>query len=101
MKIIYQGYLNRKVRPAHEWDSKVKDAIKKALELVEGKHGFRTPFEVWRNCELAITIGHNIYTTSIEIRPPEIALIKRRANWHNGYAYFSDGVFWRISAGLK
>jgi len=101
MKIIYKGYLSEKVRPADQWDSEVKDAVSKALELVEGRHGFKTPFEIWRNCELIITIGHNIYTTSIEIRPPEMAVIKRRSNWHNGYAYFCNGVFWANISRIK
>ncbi|TDO64360.1 hypothetical protein [Sunxiuqinia elliptica] len=101
MKIIYTGYLANRVRPRKEWDYEVRDAVDKALELVEGKHGFRTPFEIWRNCELIITIGHNIYTTSIEIRPPQMAVIKRRANWHNGYAYYCNGVFWANISRIK
>jgi len=73
---------------------KAQDAVKEAVMLVEGKHGFRTHFEIWRNCELIITIGHNMETTSIEIRPPEGTNIKRRANWYNGYTYFCNGAFW-------
>ena len=46
-----------------------------------------------RNCELVITIGYNIYTTSVEIRPPSMAYIKRRSNWHNRYAYYAAGAF--------
>lgn len=94
MKIIYKGYLSDRVRPCEEWDCEVRNAVAGALALVEGKHGFRTDFEIWRNCELIITIGYNIYTTSIEIRPPQTAYIRRRANWYNGYAYFCNGVFW-------
>lgn len=101
MKIIYNGYMGRPVKPFSEWDSEVQDAVKEATGLVEGRHGFKTHFEIWRNCELIITIGHNIYTTSIEIRPPAMAVIKRRANWHNGYAYFCNGVFWASISRVK
>jgi len=94
MKIIYKGYSDEKVKPVSQWDSEVQDAVNTALELVEGKHGFRTHFEIWRNCELIITIGHNISTTSIEIQPPPMAFIRRRASWYNRYAYFADGAFW-------
>lgn len=93
MKIVTKGYMNSKVQPFPEWDLKVQDTIHEAMNLISGKHGFRTHFEIWRNCELIITIGHNIHTTSVEIRPPEMALIRRRANWHNSYAYFSNGAF--------
>lgn len=75
-------------------DSEARDAVEKALKLVEGKTGFKTHSEIWRNCELIVTVGHNIYTTSIEIRPPEKDVIKRRSNWHNGHAYYCNGVFW-------
>jgi hypothetical protein len=101
MKIIYNGYMRNPVKPFSEWDSEVQDAVKLATELVNGKHGFRTQFEIWRNCELIITIGHNIYTTSIEIRPSEMAFIKQKANWHNGYAYFCNGVFWANISRVK
>jgi len=94
MKIIYNGYMGREIKAFSEWDSEVRDAVQDAITLIEGKHGFRTHFEIWRNCELIINIGHNIYTTSIEIRPPQMALIKRRANWYNSYAYFCNGEFW-------
>lgn len=74
-------------------DTEAQDTVKKAVELIEGKHGFRTDFEIWRNCELVITVGHNINTTLIEIRPPEGTYIKRRANWYNSHACFINGVF--------
>ena len=48
-----------------------------------------------------ITVGHNIYTTSIEIRPPEQDVIRRRSNWHNGYAYYCNGVFWANMSRVK
>ena len=94
MKIIYTGFFLRPLKPRSEWAWEVREAVDKALKLVEGKHGFRTHSEIWRDCELHITIGHNIYTTSIHIQPPEMAIIRRRANWHNGFAYYSGGAFW-------
>ena len=93
--------MGRAIKPFAQWDSEVQDAVRDALALIEGKHGFRTPFEIWRSCELIITIGHNIYTTSIEIRPPEVTVIKRRSNWHNGYAYFCNGSFWANISRIK
>lgn len=94
MKIITKGYKDTTEQPFPEWDIKVQDAVHEAINLVVGKHGFRTHFEIWRNCELLITIGQDIETTSIEIRPPEGTHLKRRANWYNSYAYFSNGAFW-------
>ena len=94
MKIIYKSYMARPLKPFGEWDWEVREAVKTALALVEGKNGFRTHSEIWRRCNLVITVGHNIYTTSIEIRPPEQDVIRRRSNWHNGYAYYCNGVFW-------
>ena len=86
--------MNSTVQPFPEWDIEVQNAVHNAMTLVTGKHGFRTHFEIWRNCELIITIGHDMETTSIEIRPPEGTYLKRRANWYNGYAFFSEGAFW-------
>ena len=93
MKIIYKSYMARPLKPFGEWDWEVREAVKTALALVEGKNGFKTHSEIWRRCNLVITVGHNIYTTSIEIRPPEQDVIRRRSNWHNGYAYYCNGVF--------
>lgn len=90
MKIIYKEGTRKTLA---ESTGEIRSAVATALDLVEGKHGFRTPFEIWRNCELVITIGHNIYTTSIEIHPPAMAYIKRRSNWHNRYAYYAAGAF--------
>ncbi len=98
MKIIYKAG-NRKTFA--EMNGETQQAVRRAVELVENKQGFKTPFEIWRNCELIITIGHNIYTTSIEIRPPEKDIIKRRSNWHNGYAYYCNGVFWANWSRIK
>lgn len=98
MKIIYKAG-SRKTFAEMDWEAQ--QAVNKALALVEGKTGFRTPFEVWRNCELVITFGHNIYTTTIHICPPEIDIIKRRSNWHNGYAYYCHGVFWANWSRIK
>ena len=77
MKIIYKEGTRKTLAESTE---EVRSTVATALELVEGKHGFRTPFEIWHNCKLVITIGHNIYTTSIEIHPPVMAYIKRRSN---------------------
>lgn len=98
MKILYKEG-NRKT--FDQMDRESQEAVKKAIELVGEKTGFRTPTEIWRDCELIITIGHNIYTTSIVISPPPMALIKRRANWHNGHAYFCNGVFWANFSRIK
>ena len=91
MKTIYREG-NRK--SFSDMDSEAQDAVNKALELTENKQGFKTHHETWKNCELIITMGHNIYTSSIEIRPPEKYLWDKRRKWHNGYAYFCNGVFW-------
>ena len=101
MKIIYKSYMARPLKPFGEWDWEVREAVKTALALVEGKNGFRTHSEIWRRCNLVITVGHNIYTTSIEIRPPEQDVIRRRSNWHNGYAYYCNGVFWANMSRVK
>ena len=101
MKIIYKSYMARPLKPFGEWHWEVREAVKTALALVEGKNGFRTHSEIWRRCNLVITVGHNIYTTSIEIRPPEQDVIRRRSNWHNGYAYYCNGVFWANMSRVK
>lgn len=98
MKIIYKAGSRKTFA---EMDGEAQQAVRCAVELVENKQGFKTPFEIWRNCVLIITIGHNIYTTSIEIRPPEKDIIKRRSNWHNGYAYYCNGVFWANWSRIK
>ena len=89
MKVIYKGHSLKEVK-----DSEVLDSVKKALELVEGKNGFKTYSEKWLQCELIISIGHNIYNTSIEIRPFEHIMLERKSKYHNGYAYFCNGAFW-------
>jgi hypothetical protein len=101
MKIIYQGYMGRPLAPRSDWHWEVSEAVERAIEATRGKNGFRTPFEIWRDCELVITVGHNIYTTSIHIQPPEMALIKRRANWHNRFAYYCNGAFWANISKIK
>jgi len=74
-------------------DAEVKQAVNDALRLIEGKTGFRTETEIWRGCELVVTLGRDLSTTTIRIRPPDNALWKRRCNWHNAYAYYAHGVF--------
>ena len=53
MKIIYKEGTRKTLAESTE---EARSAVATALELVEDKHGFRTPFEIWRNCELVITI---------------------------------------------
>ena len=90
MKVVFiQG--SRK--SFNELDYESQQAVKNAMSLVENKTGFKTHSEAWRNCQLEVIMGHNIYTTSINICPPQKELIKR-SNWHNGHAYFCNGVFW-------
>lgn len=91
MKIIY---IEGSRKSFAEMDSETRDAVTKAIELVKDKTGFKTYHETWRNCCLEVRMGHNIYTTSIHICPPEKALMDGRRKWHNGYAYFCNGVFW-------
>ena len=42
MKIIYKSYMARPLKPFGEWDWEVREAVKTALALVEGKNGFKT-----------------------------------------------------------
>ena len=93
MKIIYKGYAGKEVLPFSTWHPDVQDAVKNALVLVDSKNGFKTPFEKWSKCELIVTVGHNIYTTSIEIRPVERLMLNRKRAYWNSYAYFCEGLF--------
>ena len=90
MNVIYKG----DVKPFEEWNYEVQDAVKESLNLVEGKKGFKTHSERWSECELIISIGNNLYNTSIEIRPTEHVMLERKSKYHNGYAYYCNGVFW-------
>lgn len=74
-------------------DVEVRQAVNDALRLTIGKTGFRTETEIWRGCELVVTLGHDLSTTTIRIRPPDNALWKRRCNWRNAYAYYAHGIF--------
>lgn len=75
-------------------DAEVRQAVNDALRLTIGKTGFRTETEIWRGCELVITLGHNLRTTTIHICPPDTAKVRRRSNWRNGAAYYRNGAFW-------
>lgn len=75
-------------------DAEVRQAVNDAIRLTIGKTGFRTATEIWRRCELVVTLGHDFRTTTIRIRPPDNALWKRRSNWRNSYADYADGTFW-------
>ena len=74
-------------------DAEVRHAVNDALRLTIGKTGFRTETEIWRDCGLVVTLGHDLRTTTIRIRPPDNALWKRRCNWCNAYAYYAHGIF--------
>lgn len=91
MKAIYREGSRKTL---DESDDEVRDAVAAALKLIEDKKGFRTVHEVWRDCQLIITIGHNIYTTNIHIMPSDEERKRRSGRWHNLYAYFCNGVFW-------
>ena len=49
MKIIYKEGTRKTLT---ESTDEARSTVAKALELVEGKHGFRTPFEIWRNVNI-------------------------------------------------
>lgn len=91
MEVIYREGSRKTL---DESDDEVRDAVAAAIKLTEDKRGFRTIHEVWRDCQLIVTIGHNIYTTNIHIIPSNTEKKRRRDRWHNGYAYFCNGVFW-------
>lgn len=91
MKIIYESGSRELFS---DMDDESQDAVKKAIELIEGKTGFKTYLETWRNCNLIIRMGHNIYTTSIIICPTEKEFLNKYKRWHNGHAYFCNGKFW-------
>lgn len=44
MKIIYKSYMARPLKPFGEWDWEVREAVKTALALVEGKKRVQNPF---------------------------------------------------------
>lgn len=91
MKVIYKAGSRQSLA---EMDWEARDAVRSALALVEDKTGFRTyTGEIWRDCTLVITMGHNIYTTSIEICPNEQD-VRRRPNAFNTSALYANGAFW-------
>jgi hypothetical protein len=91
MRVLYKAGSRQSFA---EMDWEAQDAVRRALALVENKTGFRTlANEVWRDCMLVITMGHNIYTTSIEIRPSEQE-VRRRPNAFNAAALYANGAFW-------
>lgn len=92
MKVVYQaGSRNR----FEDMDWEAQEAVRRAVAMVEGMTGFRTHSETWRNCQLEVTMGHNIYTTDIRICPDEREK-NRRSNYHNGSAYYCNGAFWAV-----
>lgn len=91
MKVIYHEGSRSSIT---ELDWEARAAVSHAKSMVEGKTGFRTQGgEVWRDCALEIWLGHNIYTTAIEIRPPDRAVLEC-PNAFNAAAYYANGVFW-------
>lgn len=101
MKIIYKSYMARPAQTLRGVGLGSSGSSQDGPCARRGENGFRTHSEIWRRCNLVITVGHNIYTTSIEIRPPEQDVIRRRSNWHNGYAYYCNGVFWANMSRVK
>jgi len=87
MKIVYkEGSRSR----FEDMDSEAQEAVRRAISMVKGKTGFRTDYEVWRDCTLEVTFGHNIYTTTIYIVPDRA---KNAGTKMNGYAIYINGVF--------
>ena len=64
-------------------------AVKMAISLTQDKRHFKSVYgEVRRNCTLEISMGHNIYTTSIRIMPEDDDYKSER------YAYYCQGAFY-------
>ncbi len=96
MKVVYHEGSRKTLDEA---DDEVREAVAAAIKQIENKRGFKTIHEVWRECNLIITIGHNIYTTSIHIVPTDEEMKRKSKSifgkrWHNGHAYFCNSVFW-------
>ena len=90
MKVVYQaGSLSR----LEDMDWEAQEAVRRAVAMVEGKTGFRTHAETWRNCQLEVTMGHNIYTTDIRIIPDARKRFGRSQDL-NGSSYYCNGAFW-------
>lgn len=91
MKVVYQaGSRNR----FEDMDWEAQETVRRALAMVEGKTGFRTHRgEVWRDCQLEVTMGHNIYTTDIRI-VPDVRERLGRSQYLNDSAYYCNGTFW-------
>ena len=60
MKVVYQAGSRSRFE---DMDWEAQEAVRRAVAMVEGKTGFRTHRETWRDCQLEVTMGHNIYTT--------------------------------------
>ena len=91
MNIIYTVESHRAMTEA---DEQTRHAVRDAMRLTAGKVGFRTATEIWWDCDLVVTCGHDIRTAAIEIRPPDTAKLRRRSNWRNSSAYYRNGAFW-------
>lgn len=90
MNVIYEKDSRRIL---DKTDARTQRAVRRAIQLTEGKTGFRTATEIWRGCELVVRCDPDTATATIRIRPPCMAAIRRRSNWRNAYAEYADGVF--------
>lgn len=91
MKVVYQAGSRSRFEDMN-WEAQ--EAVRRAVEIVEGMTGFRTHRgEVWRGCQLEVTMGHNIYTTDIRI-VPDVQERLSRSSYLNYSAYYDNGAFW-------
>ena len=91
MKVVYQAGSRSRFE---DMDWEAQEAVRRAVEMVEGMTGFRTHRgEVWRGCQLEVTMGHNIYTTDIRI-VPDVRERLSRSSYLNDSATYSNGAFW-------
>lgn len=92
MKVVYQtGSRSR----FEDMDWEAQEAVRRAVAMVADKTGFRTHRETWRDCQLEITMGHNIYTTDIRI-VPDVRERLGRSQYLNDSAYYCNGAFWAV-----
>lgn len=96
MKTVFDESQKRFSQMDWEAQAAVRDAISKTANC----DGFKVGSEVWRNCTLKITCGHNIYTTSINIYPTDKALNAHSERW-NQSAYYCNGCFWGSASRME
>ena len=91
MKVVYQAGSRSRFE---DMDWEAQEAVRRAVEMVEGMTGFRTHRgEVWRGCQLEVTMGHNIYTTDIRI-VPDVRERLSCSSYLNDSATYGNGAFW-------